>query len=158
MMDACPRESEIAEAIQMGRWPFASSSELVAHASACAICRDVVAVASAIHDDYESARASVQLPSAGLVWWRAQLRTRQQIAETAGRPITYVQVAAGAVAAGMLFMLGGLLWPRLQASVVWIEALTRAVDTHQFWLPFALAFGVWLVLAPVLLLFVLSDD
>jgi hypothetical protein len=118
----------------------------------------VIVVAGAIRYDYESGRADVLVPSAGLVWWRAQLRARQQIAETAGRPITYVHAAAGALAAVLLFMLGGLLWPSLRASITWIDRVSLAVDMGRFWLPVAVALGAWLVLAPVVLLFALSDD
>jgi hypothetical protein len=158
MIDECLREADVVEEIETGRWPGARSAELLSHVASCAICGDVVTVAGAIRGECESARAAIRVPSAGLVWWRAQLRARQQVAEAAGRPITYAQAAAAAFAAVLLFMLGGLLWPSLRASITWIDQVSQAVDIGRFWLPATLAVGASLVLAPVLLLFVLLDD
>jgi hypothetical protein len=158
MIDQCPREADVVEAIAVGRWAGDGSTELASHAASCVICQEVALVAAAMRDEYESARAGARVPRAGLVWWRAQLRARQQVAETAGRPITYVQAAAGALAACLLFMLGGLAWPWLRESVAWVDWISQVVDTGRFWLPLALAIGVWLVLAPVVFLFALSHD
>ena len=60
--------------------------------------------------------------------------------------------------AGWLFTLGGLLWPWLRASVEWIDLVSRTAEMGRLWVPVALAVGAWLVLGPVLLLLVLSDD
>jgi hypothetical protein len=158
MIDECLREAEVVEAVANGAWPSACSADLKAHVASCAICSELAAVAGAIRGDCESARAHLQVPSAGLVWWRAQLRARQHNAEAAGRPISYVQAAAAVLAAGLLFMLGGLVWPSLRESVAWIDLISQVADTGRFWLPLALVVGAWLVLAPVVLLFALSDD
>ena len=158
MIDECLREAEVVESVANGAWPSASTADLKAHVASCAICGELAAVADAIRADCQSARAHLQVPSAGLVWWRAQLRARQQNAEAAGRPITYVQVAAGVFAASLLFMLGGLVWPSLRESVAWIDLISHVADTGRFWLPLAVAIAAWLVLAPVVLLFALSDD
>ena len=93
-----------------------------------------------------------------MVWWRAELRARREVAERAARPITYVQAVAGSVAACLLFTLGGLLWPWFRASATFVDQLTAAADLGQPWVPFVLAVGAWLVLAPVLLVLALSDD
>jgi hypothetical protein len=158
MIDECPREADVVEAIIAGRWVALGATDLAQHAASCAVCRDVAAVGGAMRDEYEMAWAAAQVPSAGLVWWRAQLRARHQLAETAGRPITYVHAAAGTLAACLLFVLGGLAWPWLRESVAWIEQISQAVDTGRFWLPLAVGIGAWLVLAPVVFLFALSDD
>ena len=55
-------------------------------------------------------------------------------------------------------MLGGLVWPSLRESVAWIDLISQVADPGRFWLPLALAISAWLVLAPVVLLFALSDD
>lgn len=54
--------------------------------------------------------------------------------------------------------MGGLLWPWMRASFGLIDDLTRFADLGRPWVPFALAFGGWLVVAPVLLVLALSDD
>ena len=158
MTDECLREAETIDAVTSGSWPTACSAELTAHVAACAVCREAAEVAAAIRDESHAAHADVRLPTAGLVWWRAQLRARQEVAETAGRPITYAQGVAAAVAAALLFVLGGLLWPWLRASFVWVDRVSQAVDMGAFWLPLALTLGASLVLAPLVLLFVLSDE
>ena len=154
----CMREDEILELVAAGRWPDLARTELAAHAASCGICGDLMAVAVALRDDSDRARAEARVPSAGLVWWRAQLRTRQRGAEAASRPMTYAHAAGAVVAGVLLFTLGGLLWPWLRASVGWIEGFSQAADVGRLWVPLVLAFGVWLVLGPVLLLVALSDD
>ena len=67
-------------------------------------------------------------------------------------------MAAGVLAACLLFIPGGLAWPWLRESVAWIDRISQVVDTGRFWLPLAVAIGAWLVLAPLLFLFALSDD
>src|SRR4051812_33192307 len=107
MIDQCPREAEVIEAVMAGRPVGHGAGELGAHVAACGVCREVALVAGAIQDDYANARTEAVVPSAGHVWWRAQLRARQHRAETAGRPITCVQVVAGVLAACILFTMGG---------------------------------------------------
>jgi hypothetical protein len=157
-IEECPSEQQVVESIVDGRWPHASDATLVAHAAECVVCAEVIAVASAMRADYDRARAAVNVPPAGLVWWRAQLRARRQMAETASRPITYVHALTGAVAAGLFFALGGLLWPWLRASIQWIDAASQLADVGTLWVPLALAVGGWLVVAPLLLLLVLSEE
>ena len=154
----CVRESEVLELIVVGRWPDSAPAELMAHAVSCGICGELTTVAVAVRDEANRSRAEARVPSAGLVWWRAQLRARQERAEAAGRPITFVHGAGAVVAGIVLFTLGGLLWPWLRASVAWIEGFSQAADVGRLWVPLMLAFGVWLVLGPVLLLVALSDD
>src|SRR4029453_5911041 len=120
-IEECPNEPRGVESIVDGRWPHACDAALVAHAADCVVCGEVVAIASAVHADYDRARAAGGVPPPGLVWWPAQLRARRQIAETATRPITCIHALTGAVAAGLFFALGGLLWPWLRASIQWIQ-------------------------------------
>jgi len=158
MIEHCVREAETIDAVTSGAWPGACAADLRAHVAACEACSETAAVATAIRSDWQSAYADVRVPSAGLVWWRAQLRSRQDVAEKAGRPITYAQAVAATAAAVLLFVLGGLLWPWLRASFDWVDSLSQQADLGHFWLPLAIMLGASLVLAPLILLFVLSDD
>ena len=36
----------------------------------------------------EDERAEIQIPSSAVMWWRAQMRARQEAAREASRPIT----------------------------------------------------------------------
>ena len=98
----CEFESEVLAAALQSRWPERVDAHLRAHVAACAICSDVVAIASAIDDAREEMRARAVVPDSGRVWWLAQLRARREAAETAGRPITAAQVIAFACALGLL--------------------------------------------------------
>ena len=70
------------------------------HVRECASCADVVDVTSALLADAVSARAESAPPSSAIVWWRAQMRARQEAARAAERPLTVVHALAIACAAG----------------------------------------------------------
>lgn len=165
----CAREQDIVEAIASGRWPHACDPSLEAHAAACEICRDVVTVAVALREDEFSARHEARLPSAGLVWWRATIRARAEATRVAERPLTVAQGIAGACAVGLACGLAGMAWQSVQrfqrvgeiiasldASTLQL-ASTSAV-TLQRALPLVLGLGACLLIAPLAIYFVLSDD
>ena len=52
-------------------------------------------------DEANAARHVPALPSSGIVWWRAQLRARQEAAQKVVRPITVAQAAFLAVVGGV---------------------------------------------------------
>ena len=109
-MKECVREAEVVEAVISGRWPAACDPELRSHATDCHICKDIVLVSSALQGERDSAVSSAALPSAGLVWWRAELRLRREAAWAAERPMKFVHWLAAASAAGVVgALLGGML-------------------------------------------------
>ena len=94
----CARETEIVDAIAAGQWPDAAPETLRAHVASCPVCADLALAASALHDDAAVAnQAPMALPSAGQVWWRAELRARHEAARLAQRPVLAVQVVAAVV-------------------------------------------------------------
>src|SRR5580692_10733831 len=88
----CELESEVLAAALQSRWPDRVDAQLRAHAATCSICAETALVAAAIDESREELRAAALLPDAGQVWWRAQLRARREAIQSAGRPITLVQV------------------------------------------------------------------
>jgi len=168
----CVHEQGIVDAIAGGRWPQACDASLVAHAAACDICRDVVTVAIALHQDELRARHEPQanrLPSAGLVWWRATIRARAEATRVAERPLTVAQGVAGACAVGLACGLGTIAWQSLQRFQR-VGELVASLDTSalqlgsasavvlQRALPIVLGLGACLLIAPLAIYFVLSDD
>jgi hypothetical protein len=143
----CPREIEILEAVSSGRWAPEISSNLRDHATTCPVCRDTVEVALAFREERAAALLAARVPSAGLVWWRAEMRSRRDAVSKATRPIRIVEsVAAGCAAAAAL---GLLLWfglPALQA-LLWRPSIA-----------FFVGLGVLILLAPIALYFVFSGD
>ena len=104
----CPRESEVLMAVSSSRWPEQCAAELVNHVKACAICQDVVDVAMALGTSDEA--EVVRVPSSAHMWWRLQMRARQDAARAAARPITVVQGVAAASIAGLLCAVVGFGW------------------------------------------------
>ena len=102
----CNREIEIVETITSGRWPAGCTDELKLHAASCPVCRDVVRVALALTQDRSDALQAVRIPSAGLVWWRSEMRARRDAVNKANRPLQIVECVAALcviVAAAALF-------------------------------------------------------
>src|SRR4051794_17757371 len=167
MIVECPRETEIVEAVGFGRWPD-HCPELVAHAASCEVCRDVVEVARALHEDRDSLCREAQPPAAGMVWWRATIRARAEAARTATQPISVLQGIAGACVTGAAAGLVTLVWQ----SRPWIDRLgeiamrlesggslaTASTIAARHGLPILAAVAAGLVLAPLALYLTLADD
>lgn len=62
----------------------------------------------------EAARLGAEPPSSARVWWRAQMRARQEAAEAATRPLTFVHAVAIACGVGLLLGVGtiAIAWLR----------------------------------------------
>lgn len=122
-MKECSREVEIVEAITSGQWPDACADELRSHAASCRSCNDAVLVASAIHDQRALDLAQAHVPPAGLIWWRTQLRTRQEAVRRAERPLTIAHALAGASIAGVSAALISQLLPSVHDILAALEGL-----------------------------------
>jgi hypothetical protein len=96
-MQHCDYEPAVVRAVRIGSW----TEELRAHFAACPVCADAVLIAEALHGEPAE---SLEVPAAGLIWWKAQLRRRLDGQERALRPIVWAE--RGAIAAG----LGGVAW------------------------------------------------
>lgn len=94
MLTACVREQEIAEAIRGGQWPLGCEPELRAHVAGCGRCREMVTLTTVFQQARAQTGSAVQLPDAGLLWWRAQLRRRSAAIEAVNRPLAGAQVVA----------------------------------------------------------------
>jgi hypothetical protein len=149
----CPRESEVVEAVACGRWPERCPGDLRDHVGSCRVCSQVLEVAVALHDDRESAYADI--PSAGLVWWRAELRARQEAMHAASRPITLVQAFSGAAIIGVSLALLSRAWPWLKQLFMLPDFSTFSVVEWAVAIAFALAI---FVIGPLAMYLVLSDD
>ncbi len=101
----CVREDDVLMMVSTGRWPEGAPTELRTHAEACQVCHELGLAAAGIVRETESspvAGDSVRpLPSSGTVWWRAQLRARQEAARQVATPITAVQLFAFSALVGV---------------------------------------------------------
>src|SRR5688572_27062180 len=95
----CQFEQELVDAVSARRWPDRADSALREHVTGCRLCSDVAAVAMAFFEDRDGAHADEPVPSASAVWWRAQIRAREEAARMAMRPLVLVQAVATICAA-----------------------------------------------------------
>jgi hypothetical protein len=149
-MIECPFEAEVLDALAAARWPARVNAELTSHVASCEICRDVITVAQAMSTDHDAAWREANVPSSGQMWWRAEMRTRQDAIRDASRPVAVAQGVAvllglGVIGAGVWFA-----WPSIE------EVL--ATPPPMF-IPIAIAMiALVMVVAPLALYFVLSDQ
>jgi hypothetical protein len=165
----CPRETELWDAIAAGRWPGEADASLRAHVVTCASCRDLALVADSLQRDASAVRRDATPPTSAIVWWRAQVRARQEGAQAADRPITVVQALAIACAAGLLLGLTGTVaasvrgsrawWSEWSASTASAAAQLVAIDLTSRWvlLP-AVLILVSLVIAPVAIYAIMAEE
>jgi len=111
----CDREQEVLDALRSGRWASAWGDELRQHAENCAVCAEVAFAAQEFQREAELARTEFQqpgtrLPSAGLVWWKAQLAARRAAEQRAAASMLWVERAAYVLGAVAVMGLGIWKW------------------------------------------------
>lgn len=132
----CAREDELLDALGRGF----IGAELTQHVETCASCGELRQVAGALLDERAQAMLEAPVPSAGTMWWRMQLRRRQE-AQTAARRSLLIGQAATivmAIALAVVFVGGDLA-----AGVVSVVTAIR-VST-----PLLLLMVTWLVAMPI---------
>ncbi|HKF47669.1 MAG TPA: hypothetical protein VKB38_09960 [Terracidiphilus sp.] len=152
---ACPFEKEVTDLLHRGHWPEACSDELRAHAAACKSCGELILMTRAFRRERAAASAQPRLESAGVLWWRAQLRRRNAALEKMQRPLLGAQVFAVVVAlAAAAAFLGtrakeGLGW------LGWLADLPRALHLEVL-IPAALQNSAGIALLAVAVLAVIG--
>jgi hypothetical protein len=163
----CVREEELVEALQSGRWPETADPVLRQHVEGCASCADLLAVAAPLLDEHHALAREAQVPSSAIVWWRAQMRSKREAAQTAAQPITVVQGITFACIAGLLATALGFFVPTFRS------AIGRVADAAGSWSTLPLpavslaspvvlaaiaAIGLCAIVLPVALYFTLHED
>jgi hypothetical protein len=167
----CVREQDVLDAVASRRWPERCDSELREHVSSCVICADVAEIAGPLAAERDVAWTEHDIPPSSIVWWRAQIRAREEARRTAERPIALVQGIALLALVGAVFVIA-------PAAVGWLSAVASSLGSAGAWIaPRAaeisrtvapaigsavplLVVGASVVLAPIvsLLYFALADD
>jgi len=73
----------------------------------CPQCGPLVALAQQIRQEFEHTTLEARVPTAEIVWWRAQMRARQEAARKAASPILFTQALAIAALIGLLVSVAG---------------------------------------------------
>jgi hypothetical protein len=133
----CRFEDDVLMYVATDRWPDRAPAELTAHAATCAVCGDLAVVARAMDAERGVEVPSARVPSAGTVWWHAQLRARQEAVKTVGRPITVAQAALLAVCGGAAGAVFGATtgWFQRALQIVGDGARSVAANVHLPQLP-----------------------
>ena len=114
---SCENEQTVVEAIRAGR----CDSQLRTHIAECSVCAEVALVAQLLLQEDEWAQAGARLPKAGEIWWRAQVRSRQEVAERAVRPIAIAEkIGYGSGILAFTAMVTGR-WPQVHG---WFDRLS----------------------------------
>ena len=118
----------------------------------CPLCGPLVALAEQIRREFEHTHTHARVPTPEIVWWRAQMRAREEAARTAARPIVFTQALAVAALMGLLVsVLGRLTLPVMTWSGFQLQTGLPLV-------PIAIAVGCGLIVAPAALYFAFSRD
>ena len=114
----CAREQELKQILRAGHWPEACDPTLREHVKSCQQCRELVLLTQAFQNSRAEAIALTDLPHAGILWWRAQLRRRNEALERLSQPTRWV--GGFALLSALVMVLGFLIWQR-QAVAGWLE-------------------------------------
>lgn len=126
-------------------------------------------VADAIAAEASLARSEAQPPSSAIVWWRAQMRARQEAAQLAEKPITIVHAVSIAAGIGLMLSLVGYAVAGVRGSVGWLSGLSHSiagaagalptVDLTSGWVPLTLtAMLITVIVASVAAYFIYADE
>lgn len=119
----------------------------------CPECGPLVALAEQIRAEFADTRLHARVPTPEIVWWRAQMRAREEAARTAARPIFFTQALAVAALIGLLVsVIGRLTLPVLSWAA--LPDFTAGLPV----VPIAIAAACWLIIAPAALYFAFSRD
>lgn len=89
-------------------------------------------VREAIAADASSARREASPPSSAIVWWRAQMRARQEATRAVERPLTIVHAIAIACGLGLLLSIAGVAVALLEG---WVGPVSLAtIDLTSRWI------------------------
>ena len=161
----CCREQDVLDALVTERWPDRADTDLRTHAADCDICRDLIDSVGPILNDRVDLSNEGHVPSSGAMWWRAQMRARQEAVREAARPVAIAYIVGFvcviAVAAVALAWLSPMVrtwftdWSWHLADVTVPDL--RGGLLSQSWLVLLMAL-VWLVLTPLAIYFAVAED
>jgi hypothetical protein len=84
-------------------------------------------VADALAAEASLAQAEAQPPSSAIVWWRAQMRARQEAAVLAEKPITIVHALSIAAGIGLMLSVIGYAFAGVKGALGWVTNLWTSV-------------------------------
>ena len=167
VVTVCRFEDDVLTAVRAGCWPPRTDDDLQAHVAGCPICAEVAEVGSLLADEWEAARIEGALPHASLVWWRAELRAREDAVRDATWPVRSAHVVAVGCVVALLAALGWVGADWLLEQRAWLATFLSPLPVSPAELRGAspllvgavgLAVACSLVIAPVALYLALARE
>jgi len=118
----------------------------------CPVCGPLVMLAEQIRQEFDDTRREARIPTPEIVWWRAQMRAREEAARKAARPILFTQALAIAALFGLLISLAGRL------TLPSLSFADMSLSSGLPLLRIAVATACCLVVAPIALYIALARD
>lgn len=118
----------------------------------CPQCGPLVRLAREVCEEFERTRVEARIPTPEIVWWRAQMRAREDAARRVARPILFTQALSIAALLGLLISLAG----RLTLPSLAFDEVSLATSLPL--VPVAVAAACCLIVAPIALYFALAKD
>lgn len=128
-MKSCPHEIEIRAIVRSGHWPEACDPELRKHVETCRTCGEQLLVLHAFHSARAHTMQAARVDHPNLLWWRAQLRRRNDALQRVSRPITTAQIFAFCIS---VLAAAALLRSQWQQGLNWSSWLPQSSSTSQF--------------------------
>lgn len=111
----CLHEREVLDLVAVGQWPARAEASLLAHVEGCGVCAEVASVAVLLREVADAGPVP-RLPDASVVWYRAQVRAREDAVRRATRPMNAVALAAAALVVIGVVWLVPAVWDVEQAA------------------------------------------
>jgi len=128
-MKPCPHEAEVQAILRQGHWPEACDPELRKHVQACRTCSEQLLVLHAFHSARAQAMQVARVDHPNLLWWRAQLRRRNEALQRVSRPITTAQIFALCIS---ILAAAALLRSQLGKGFNWSSWLPQTSSASHF--------------------------
>ena len=128
-MKSCPHEAEVQAILRQGHWPEACDPEFRKHVQTCRTCSEQLLVLHAFHSARAQAIEAARVDHPNLLWWRAQLRRRNDALQRVSRPITTAQIFALCIS---ILAAAALLRSQLGKGFNWSSWLPQSSSVSQF--------------------------
>jgi hypothetical protein len=128
-MKSCPHEAEVQAILRRGHWPEACDPEFRKHVETCPTCREQLLVLHAFHTARAQAMQAARVDHPNLIWWRAQLRRRNDALQRVTRPITTAQIFALCLS---ILTAAALLRSQIRRGFSWSSWLPESSSVSHF--------------------------
>jgi hypothetical protein len=160
---SCSHERDVLDLVAIDQWPSRADAALRAHVAECGTCAEVAAVAAAVRD-WADDPIPVKVPDASVVWYRAQVRAREEAARHASRPVLAAQLVALVVVMLAVVTIGpGFGWylsllPDVSLSAPSLPSVNLPDVSTWGWIGWSIVAAVGTLLLAGGLAWVLAED